>query len=128
MPQAQLSHDQLVHLTQQAFRLLGDWSIPKDMHPVLLGLEPSLRKRHINRYRLGTPLPVEGDSYQRIQLLLKIENMLHKMFPHSVLSANLWVTTPNLRYGRKTPLDTMLRGGLEGIRRVEKSIGSLDHW
>ena len=83
-----------------------------------------LRRREVNRYRLGTPLPIDKDCYQRIALLLRIDNTLRKLFPHSVMSANLWVTTPNLRFGRETPLDTMLRAGFAGIQQVERSLNS----
>ena len=122
------SYEELVQSTQRAFRLLDAWAVAKELQPGLLGLDPRLRKRQINRYRLGIPLPGDGDCYQRIALLFKIDNTLHKLFPHSDLSANLWVTTPNLHYGGSTPLSTMLQGGLAGIRRVENSLNNLNGW
>jgi hypothetical protein len=123
-----LTHDERVRLTQDAFRLLAAWDIPKQRHPELLGIDPALRKRQVNRYRLGTPLPDDRDSYQRIVLLFRIHNTLRKLFPHSEMSANLWVTTPNPSYGGLTPLDTMLRRGLLGIQRVEHSLNAMDGW
>jgi hypothetical protein len=119
---AELTRDELVRLTQRTFRLLDDWGVPRELQPQMLGLEAQTPKRHVNRYRLGTPLPREGGSYDAIVLLMRIDNTLRKLFPHSVLSANLWVTTPNPRYGGSTPLDTMLRNGLDGIRQVERSL------
>ncbi len=115
----ELYQEDYTRLTRRAFQLLDDWSIPQELHSALLGLEPGIRKRFLNRYRLGMPLPEEGDSYERIDLLLRIDNTLHKLFPHSPLSANLWVTTRNPRYGGITPLDTMLQGGIDGIKQVE---------
>jgi hypothetical protein len=114
-------------LTQHAFRLLDAWHVPKDQQVGLLGLAHGLKKRQVNRYRMGTPLPSDGDCYQRIDVLFKIDGILRKLFPHSELSANLWVTTPNLRYGGYTPLDTMLKG-LNGIRQVERSLNSPEDW
>lgn len=114
-------------LTQRAFRLLDAWDIPKEQQAGLLGLSPSLKKRQINRFRLGLPLPADGDCYQRIDLLLKIDGILRKLFPHSELSANLWVTTPSLRYGGEMPLGTMLKG-LNGIRQVESSLNHPEDW
>ena len=119
--------DDQSRLTQRAFRLLDAWDIPKDQQVGLLGLAPSLKKRQINRYRLGMPLPADGDCYQRIDLLFKIDGILCKLFPHSELSANLWVTTPSLRYGGATPLRTMLKG-LSGIRQVECSLNRPEDW
>ena len=120
-------HDDQSRLTQRAFRLLDAWNIPKQQQLELLGLTPGLKKRQINRYRMGTPLPTDGDCYQRIDMLLKIDDILRKLFPHSVLSANLWVTTPSLRYGGLTPLHTMLKG-FNGICQVEHSLSSPEDW
>ena len=123
-----LTRDEQVHLTQSGFRLLGLWDIPKHLHPELLGLNDDLPKRKLNRYRLGTPLPADGDCYRHIALLLRIDAMLQKLFPHSELSANLWVTTPNIRFGGALPLDTMLNDGLVGIDRVERSLHAPHEW
>lgn len=125
---SETSREERTLLTRRAFTLLDEWSIPAHFHPRLLGLDPAMRKRFVNRYRLGMPLPTEGDSYARIDLLLRIENALQKLFPHSRMSANLWVTTPNPRYGGDTPLDTMLSGGLEGLERVEGSLTCRNGW
>jgi hypothetical protein len=124
MTSLQLTRDQRVALTRGGFRLLDDWGVPTDLQPVLLGLGAGLRRREINRYRLGAPLPEDRDCYERIALLLKIRNLLEKLFPHSELSANLWVTTPNRAFGGQTPLDTMLRRGLSGIAQVERALGA----
>lgn len=123
-----LTRDQQVELSRCGFRLLEAWNIPRHLHAQLLGLGDKLRKREVNRYRLGAPLPQDGDCYHRIDLLRRIDAMLHKLFPHSELSANLWVTTPNIRFGGALPLDTMLKGGLEGIRRVESSLLAPHEW
>ncbi len=123
-----LSHDDRVRMTQNAFRLLAAWDVPKALHPTLLGIDPTLRQRHVHRYRLGTPLPEAGDSYQRILLLFRIHNTLLKLFPHSELSANLWVTTANPSYGGHTPLETMLKLGLEGIHCVQQSLNASNGW
>ncbi len=123
-----MTRDEQVHLTQSGFRLLSLWDIPKPLHPQLLGLGDDLPKRKLNRYRLGTPLPDDGDCYQRITLLLRIDAMLRKLFPHSELSASLWVSTPNIRFGGALPLETMLNSGLQGIDRVERALHAPHEW
>jgi hypothetical protein len=124
----ELSYEQRVYITRSVFRVFGDWEIPPRLMPELLGLEPDIKRRVFNRYRLGTPLPEVGDSYERALLFLDIENALHKMFPHSQVSASLWVTTPRVKFANETPLDLMLRRGLEGIRTVSGVLNNVDLW
>ena len=123
-----LRHEERVQLTQRAFQLLDAWEVPRDLQPQLLGLVNLQRPRLVQRYRLGTPLTENGESYGRVALLLKIDLTLRKLFPHSELSANLWVTTLNLSFGNRRPLDTMLQGGLDGIRRVERYLNAPHNW
>ena len=123
-----LSHDQRVEITRSVFRVFRDWEIPPRLMPELLGLQPDIKRRVFNRYRLGAPLPEAGESYERALLFLDIDNALHKMFPHSQISASLWVTTPRVKFANETPLDLMLRRGLEGIRTVSQVLNYVDLW
>jgi hypothetical protein len=123
-----LSRDDLLRLTQAALRLLDAWGLTKEDQLRILGLPPDMPRRIINRCRLGTPLPNEGDCYARLLLLLQIDSTLKKLFPHSELAANLWATTQSLSFGGEAPLATMLRDGLEGIRLVEQVVSGPLLW
>jgi hypothetical protein len=67
-------------------------------------------------------LPDAPDTWIRARLLLALNDALRQVFPHSGASADLWVTTPRAKLGHRTPLEIMLAGGLDGIRRVERSL------
>jgi len=124
----ELSYEQRVAVTRSVFLILGDWEVPPAVMPALLGLDPSIKRREFNRYRLGSPLPDLPEVYQRALLLIDIENALHKMFPHSQISANLWVATPRAKFANETPLDLMLRRGLDGIRTVSALLTDPGFW
>jgi hypothetical protein len=124
----ELSYEERVAVTRSVFLILKDWEVPPAVMPALLGFNPQTKRRELNRYRLGSPLPDEAEIYQRALLLIDIENSLHKMFPHSQISANLWVTTPRVKFGNETPLDLMLRRGLEGIRTVAAVLSEPGFW
>ena len=124
----ELSYEEQVAVTRSVFLIFREWEVPPAVMPVLLGLDPHIKRRELNRYRLGSPLPDLPEVYQRALLLIDIENALHKMFPHSQLSANLWVTTPRVKFGSETPLVLMLRRGLEGIRTVSAVLSDPGFW
>jgi uncharacterized protein (DUF2384 family) len=118
-------HERLA-LTRKALQVLAAWGVEPMDQCRLLGLPDKDAGRRFRRYRLGSPFPDEPEIWRRVALLLKLHNALNQVFPHSTLSADLWVTTPRVKFGNRTPLDLMLADGIEGIRRVERSLDNLD--
>ena len=123
-----LSLNERAALTQAIFRVLKKWDVPERSMPNLLGLDPNLKTRDFNRYRLGAALPDNPRVYHRVARLLEIDNALHKFFPHSELSADLWVTTPRMKFGYITPLSLMLKEGEEGIAMVLRALYDQETW
>jgi len=121
-----LTHDEKVALTRAVLGVLDAWGIGRDDQCRLLGLRQPGSAKLLRRYRLATALPDDREVWVRVALLLRLSNSLGQLFPHSEVSANLWVTTPRAKFGRKTPLDLMLAGGVEGIAQVERSLDNLD--
>lgn len=122
-PTAQgLSREERVTLTWSVLRLLDAWSLPRETQIELLGLGGILSAPDLGRCRLGTPLPAEGEVYGRAQLLLRLDHALHQVFPHSALAARLWITTPRPKQGQATPLEILLGGDLETMRRLVDSL------
>ncbi len=113
-----LSARERIDLSRAALEILGTWEVAPAIQPLLLGLPGGTGTRELNRYRLSGALPEHADVYQRVALLMEIDNALHKLFPHSPASGGLWITTPGPRLGGVTPLDIMLEQGLEGIQLV----------
>ena len=63
-----------------------------------------------------------GEVYVRARLLLEISTAVNQMFPHSSVAADLWVTTPRIRFGGMTPLQIMLKDGVAGMALVIDSL------
>lgn len=120
-----LSREERVALTWSVLRVLDAWSLPAKVQLDLLGLGGTLSVGQLGHFRLGTPLPAECEVYQRAQLLLHLEQALGQIFPHSALAAKLWITTPSPKLGQATPLDTLLGGDLETLRRLAASLDNL---
>jgi hypothetical protein len=119
-----LPHGDRIAFSTAVLKILDDWGLPAQAQLDLLGLGQGTEHRATRRW--GVPLPDNPEVYQRVALLLSLDRALRQLFPHSEVSANLWVTTPRPKFGNATPLDTMLRGGLEGIRSVLAALDNLD--
>jgi len=121
-----LSADERSSLTQEIFRVLRSWGVSEADLPRLLCLDPSIKRPELNRYRLGTPLPASFRVLHRVSRLLEIAQALHTLFPHSELSAHLWVTTPRVKFGGITPLSLMLERGDEGIDAIIRALNNIE--
>jgi uncharacterized protein (DUF2384 family) len=121
-----LPHDEKVALTRTVLDVLERWGVGREDQCRLLGLHKQGAARRLRHYRLGHPLPEEGDVWTRVALLLRLATSIGQLFPHSAPSADLWVTTPRAKFGHKTPLQLMLADGVEGIARVQRSLDNLD--
>jgi hypothetical protein len=112
------STEEHVELSRTVMRLLAAWGVPAAQQAALLGLDPTAHRRELNRCRFGAALPNSGDVYARSRLLLEISAAVAQLFPHSSVAADVWVTTPQLRFGGHTPLQIMLEDGTGGMYRV----------
>ena len=120
-----IPYDARVVLTRKIMGVLARWDIEPMDQCRLLGLPSSEAGYRFRRLRQGDVLGDESETWERVALLLRIENAVNQVFPHSSVSADLWVTTPRAKFANRTPLELMLEGGIEGIRRVARSLDNL---
>jgi hypothetical protein len=121
-----INHEERAALTRKVLDVLGRWGVEPMEQRRLLGLPAPNAGRRFRQLRLDRELPDDPAVWERVALLLSLDNALNQVFPHSALSADLWVTTPRAKLGGRKPLDLMLEGGLEAIRQVERSLDNLD--
>lgn len=105
-------------LARMVVRLFDHWQLSAPDQASLLGLSPASRAT-VARYRNGEPLADNTDLLARAGHLLGIHKALRILFPHDRDLAYRWVSTPNRRFGDRTPLET-LKQGYEGILAVRR--------
>lgn len=105
-------------LARMVVSLFDHWRVSASDQASLLGLSPDSRAT-VARYRKGEPLADSADLLARAGHLLGIHKALRIMFAHDRDLAYRWVSTPNRRFGGRTPLETMKRA-YEGILAVRR--------
>lgn len=124
----QYSREELIQKTREVVAILDDWQVGPADQVTLLGLGPDTPSRMMLRYRMGTPLPDNEETALRVSYLIAINTALQTTFPHSAQSSNLWVTTPHINFGNRTPLEVMIAGGKEGIEKILRSLDNTGGW
>ena len=124
----ELNESQRQALSRSVMELLDAWQVAPADQINLLGLGTKTQSRMLIRFRSGTPLPNDQTVMKRASDLLAIGAALLTAFPHSIQAANLWVTTPNINFGKRTPLSVMLENGADGIERILRSLDNTGGW
>ena len=123
-----MTEQQRQDLTVTVMEFLDAWQLKPTEQIKLLGLDSRIRSRMLIRYRRGTPLPPDDGVIKRASDLVAIGNALVTVFPHSALSASLWVTTPHIMFGNRTPLEVMLEDSANGTERILLSLDNTGGW
>lgn len=112
------SQEDRLDLLRTVLEVLDQWDLSAREQVLLLGLPQDTRSRGLVRYRSGTPLPNYEAFEERARYILGICRAVHSLFPHSDIAADYWITTEGAMHGSRRPLDLMLVGGVDGMKRV----------
>jgi len=96
------------------------WDVPPLNQAVLLGLGESIVEP------LDQPLPNDRTVLERAAHLLAIDRALAKRFPCQPAKRDRWLSLPLTFLDEKTPLESMIIGGLKGIKEVRELAESTD--
>ena len=122
--------DKISHteLAIELLKILNEWQVEPAQQIILLGFPADTKPRLLNRLKMGQMLPVDKNFLSRAHYLLAIYNAVQSVYPHNASAANYWVTTPSYYFGNKTPLETMLNNGVEGMKYVLSHLNGTDDW
>jgi len=122
------SGDRPDYKTLLVFEMLDDWGTTSEQKMELLNLKQFAKIRNLSRYRRGEALPAEGEIWQRVEHLLGIADALRTMNPHNAKIGGIWINKTHRRFENRTPLQTMLEDGLQGILYVRCHVDCSFDW
>lgn len=104
-------------LARMVMKLLDHWELSTDDQAALLGLAPGNRAA-LARYRKGEPIGSSRDQLERVGHLLGIHKNLRLLFPHNRELAYRWMSTRNLAFEQRTPVEVIREWGFAGLLAV----------
>jgi len=97
------------------------WSVrDADTSIILGGVSP----KTLSRWRQGQLGRVSRDLADRMSYVLGIHKALRIVFVDA-RTGYRWMQTPNAAFDGKTPLDVLLRGGLDDLQRMRHYLDSV---
>ena len=124
-----LDPQQRTELARTIVQILSDWGVEPAHQIILMGLPAETRARAMSRYRMGgAALPDDQDCLLRAHYILRIQNAVESMYPHSTQVGNYWITTPNAFFSNRTPLEVMLTGGIDSMESIMHHLNGTGTW
>ena len=123
-----LTDDERLLLTRDTMHLLDDWGLQTREMMAVLDMPETVKVRSFGRFRDDTPFPDEPQVIKRIHYLLRIADALRTTYPTNPQMRNRWMRQANRRFGRRTPLATILEGGESGLIAVLAQLDCTYAW
>jgi hypothetical protein len=123
-----ISYQKRIALTHIVMDILEHWKIAAKDQINILDLPKSTRTRTLRRYHESTPLPEEANVMERIDHLLGIAEALRTTYPMNYDMTSRWINTAHRRFNNRSPLETMLEDGLDGLTSVRIHLDCAYAW
>jgi len=128
----QISKDQeaaLRQITQAVMNLLDTWDLDTRQMQEMLLLPDNVRARAFQKFRDGKDVfPDSPDILRRANYLLRIADALRTTYPRNPRMTGRWIKQPHRRFGRRTPLSIILKGGEGGLIAVLSELDCTFSW
>ena len=115
-------------MARQVMAALDQWSLNTDEIVSLLALSGKARRRQLDQFRSGKPLPNQPSILTRAQHIIGIADALRTSFPRNDKIGARWLVTPHRRFRSRTPLSLMLEDGINGLCRVRAELDCSFSW
>lgn len=120
--------DDRIALTNAVMAMLDDWGLASTEIIKLLGLPSETRVRHLEHFRHNKPFPDSDQIMTRIEHLVGIADALRTTYPMNARMGTIWLRRPHRRLSNRTPLATMIDGGVNGLRAVRAELDCAYSW
>ncbi len=119
----------LLQITQAVMRLMDAWELNTQQMQEMLLLPQNCRARAFQKFRDGKDaFPDSPDVLRRANYLLRIADALRTTYPRNPRMTGRWIKQPHRRFGRRTPLSIILKGGEGGLIAVLSELDCTFSW
>ncbi len=117
IPQPKITDLNRGAIAKMLMQLFEHWQVSTSDQLDMLGLAQNNRAA-LSRYKKGEPISSSRDSIERAGHLLAIHKNLRLLFPHNRELAYHWMSTKNMAFEGKTPVEVIHENGFAGLLMV----------
>lgn len=123
-----LDVERQIMMTQTIMHSLSSWGLSAEQQISVLDLPNDTRTRKLRAYHEDTPFPEDPNVEYRIIRLLGIIDALRTSYPKNPMMADIWMKTPNKRFMNRSPIQTMVEDGGNGVTAVLAELDCTYAW
>ena len=123
-----MSHEECAELARSIMVILDGWGLNAKQLASLLALPDGTPTRALRRYREDTPFPNDSVLYERVEHIIGISDALRTSYPHNPPMAALWMKQANKRFDGVSPIQKIVREGLDGLMTVRSHVDCAYDW
>ena len=123
-----LSAEEQLSFSQSILLMLEEWGAKVPGQIAILGLPEKTGARTMLQYKKNTPLPIEPGVLERIEHLVGIADALRTTYPTNSKMGAIWMNKANRILRDRTPLNTMIEDGLDGLLAVRAHLDCAFDW
>ncbi|HEY9051457.1 MAG TPA: DUF2384 domain-containing protein [Gammaproteobacteria bacterium] len=123
-----LDVERQIMMTQTIMQSLNSWGLSAEQQISVLDLPGDTRTRKLRAYHEDTPFPEDPKVEYRIIRLLGIIDALRTSYPKNPMMADIWMKTPNKRFMNRSPIQTMVEDGGNGVTAVLAELDCTYAW
>ncbi|OAD19984.1 hypothetical protein THIOM_004341 [Candidatus Thiomargarita nelsonii] len=117
-----------IALTHVIMDILENWRVKAVDQIKILDLPKGTRSRALRRYHENTPLPNASNVMERVEHLLAISEALRTTYPHNSEMGTYWINQAHRRFENRSPLNTIIEDGLDGLMSVRVHLDCAYAW
>ena len=122
------SKNDLISISKNTMRILDEWGLSGNEIIKILALPSSIRVRHLERFREGSPFPELNEIMERVEHIAGIADALRTSFPRNTHMGIKWMQAPHKRLRNQSPLHFLNEYGLGGLRIVRAELDCAFAW
>ncbi len=124
-----ITEDNITLTTPLVMEILENWRLNSDQIFHILALKDLSPKRDLRKFKQNMKgLPFSEEIATRVEHIIGINAAMRTSYPFNSEICASWLRQPHRRFAKATPLDLIMKEGIDGLTRVRVELDCAYGW